>query len=390
MKPFDDDFVSVYKKGIENEIYVDNKGFLETNLNDFINYKVFKPYKMAAAVKKRPKIYRIIFALISSCWFILNLLYQTKVFLVIMFKTPWKKARSFNPRKLLIVATPRAMDQIKKVENQNIVPNEYLFLGVCRSMVHKKNLGMYQYLSLSIIIKHYFTSIFLYKKLQLKGIDKLQTLTCQDWLQSYTVLKQVDSKSEIWFANHYDRWAILFSSLKSKTKVLLQHGIVNSSSKPPNMIKGISSAHLISEKQKKFVLNHFVANDFKTYTLKSQLKCSNIVTKDKFRVLIVGNIGMYASNEEKIISFLNKKPVHLILKPHPVLSFRDYLTWKKQYNYHFIEDKDVFPEVDLVVSYESTVGLEYAQKGIEVIYYNDKSVEEIITAISNKASTHKA
>ncbi|MFT6745851.1 MAG: hypothetical protein ACJAZ2_000189 [Glaciecola sp.] len=388
MKLFDTDPISIYQKGLENDIYVDEKAFIETNLKEFVNYKVFKPYKMAAKVKQKPKLYGVIFGLVSSCWFLLNFLYQTKVFLSVVSKFQWKRAQSFRGGKLLIVATPRALDQIDKVQNQNNVPQEYLFLGTCKGIAHKKNHGIYQYLDFSVLVTHFFTSLFLYKRLKLKGVDKLQTLTCQDWLHSFSVLEQIDRESEVWFANHYDRWAILFSYLNCKSKVLLQHGIVNSSSTPPNKLQGVSAVHLISEDQKQFIKGHFVANAFQAYTLKGTLTLSNVVAKDKLRVLIVGNIGMYAGNEQKIISSLSQKPVHLLLKPHPVLSFEDYLVWKKQYNYHFIEDKEVFPDVDLVVSYESTVGVEYAQKDIDVIYYNEKSVDEIIEIILKRAHSN--
>lgn len=388
MNKFDLSKTKLYFAGLQNDIWTDDKAFVDTNLNKHVSYRVFKPYKVANKVKKRPKFFKLLFQLITNSWFLINFIIQTKIFVSILLKFKFLNPKNLDAKKILIVATQRALDQVKKIEDQTSIPNDFLFLGTCKGISNPKNMGIYKYLNLEILFSSYFNSLFLYKKLKMRGVDKLQTIFSQDWLHSYSILNNSNYLEEIWFANHYDRWAVLFDSFKCSKKVLVQHGILNKQTKPPHLLRKINYAYLIHESQKKFIVGSVIKSDFDFETLKPSLILSEKGINDKFNVLIVGHATLYLENEYNLVRNLDKSKINLFLKPHPILTFESYIKWKDKHSYTLIEDPTFFPKVDLVISYESTLGLEYSQLGIDVIYYQEYSVQEIISIIHNKTSNY--
>jgi hypothetical protein len=388
MSKFELNKTEIYFKGLQNDIWADDKAFIDTNLNKHVSYRVFKPYKLANKVKKRPKLFSLFFFLVIKNWFLINFIIQTKIFLSIILKFQFFRSINFNAKQTLIVATVRALDQIKKIKDQTTIPKDFLFFGTCKGVSHPGNKGIYRYLNFRILVSSYFSSLFIYKKLKLKGVDKMQTIFSQDWLHTYSILNKSENLQEIWFANHYDRWAILFSDFNCTKKVFIQHGLLNKDTNPPNLISKVNYGYLIHENQKKFIVDSVIKSDFNFETLKPSLILSEKGINDKFNVLIVGHATLHLENEYNLVRNLDKSKINLFLKPHPILTFESYIIWKDKHSYTLIEDPTFFPKVDLVISYESTLGLEYSQLGIDVIYYQEYSVQEIISIIHNKSSNY--
>lgn len=377
--------IDIYYKGLQNEVWIDDKAFYDTNLNNHVSYRVFKPNRVSNKVKKRPKLFKLLFFLATNFWFPINFFIQTKIFIGVLLKFKFFYSTRFKNKKVLIVATRRALDQIEKIKNQKLIPDDFLFFGTCKDIEHPKNKGIYHHLNLIDLLKAYFFSVFLYKKLKIKGIDKMHTIFSQDWLHSYIILNKSEYLEEIWFANHFDRWALLFNHYNCKKKVLIQHGILNEFTNPPNLIDKINYAYLIHKNQKDLFTKSVIKNNFNFETLNPNLVLTNLANSEKLNVLIIGNIGLYIDYEYALISKLEKSEVNLFLKPHPVLTNENYLKWKEKYSFTLIEDSTFFPKVDLVVSYESTLGLEYSQLKIDVLYYKKYSVENIISIINSKS-----
>ncbi len=371
----------VFHKAVLNEVYVDTEAFFETKLDAITRYKIFRPYKLADKVRKRPFAYVTIFRFINFLWPFINLLLQSSNLVkAIVANLKVNKADKLN-RRIVVVATPRLLDQLEKVPNQEDIPNQYLFIGACKNIKHKKNVNFYSYLCLGDIFWAFTKSVVLPFTTALKTNQKIQLMVSFDWFLSFRIFETNKQIKEIWFGNHFDRWAVLVESLEAKVKILVQHGIENGLWSPPSKLSTISKAYLIDENQKQHFINKIIANDFTSEILISSLKLTAEFDESKYRVLIVGNSGVHISDETQLIKNLQSKRIELILKPHPVLSKQPYYELKKEFNYNLIEKKTLFPIVDLVISYDSTLAVEYEQKSVDVIYYSQYSIAEIIPLV---------
>ena len=77
------------------------------------------------------------------------------------------------------------------------------------------------------------------------------------------------------------------------------------------------------------------------------------------------------TKEKKIIQDLSKRNVNLYIKPHPLdKNIEDYKSLLKDNRFVILEIND-YPEVDVVISYESTLADEYENNGVVVLRYTD-------------------
>ncbi|GGY76461.1 hypothetical protein GCM10007071_24940 [Marinobacter zhanjiangensis] len=66
--------------------------------------------------------------------------------------------------------------------------------------------------------------------------------------------------------------------------------------------------------------------------------------------------------------------LNIFLKPHPLYGDSSY---KEIFSLVTLVEKDFFPEVDVAVCYESTLGTEYEQCGIPVVWWGDRKPMDI-------------
>ncbi len=372
----------IYNRAIQNEIYVDKLAFIETNLVSIINYTVIRPYVTQKFIKKHPILFKFIFWVVSQTWLFWNSLLQTILLFKFIIKKIFANTKKIDQEdKLVFAATPRLFDQIKKVKNQSEVPKKTLVIGkAVNKCVSSLNFEVTEVCSYRDICKAYIFSLIAPVKLRdlLNDNENLQTYNSFEWFLTNCFLTRQKGIKEIWFANHFDRWAILFDNLKIERKIIVQHGIENGKLIPPVMLKNITKAYLIKADQKPFFVGKIIENDFEFEELKSEIKLTKIFCQDKLRVLIVGNVSIHSVEEKFLIQHLSSLNIHFCLKPHPVLSQNFYTELKQETDFLLIADKNTFPEVDVVISYESTLGLEYELEGVKVLYYADNTVDEII------------
>lgn len=378
----------IYRLALQNEIYIDDLSFKETKLNEIVSYAVIRPYKTNHLIKKYPNLFRCIFAFFRFTWLFWNACVQTLVFLKFLVSYISKSKHGIVASSLVLYATPRLTDQLAKVKGS--IPNKGLLIG--KSGNYKPEIDC---LSLSEVAK--FADIFrAYKqallapiKLRkaLPGNHIIQTYTAFEWFLTYNYLSRNQQITEIWFGNHCDRWAVLFDNLKIDKKVIVQHGIENGTLNPPVKLEHINKIHLIKNSQRVYFKDKIVSSNFEINELENLIKFSPLFGIDKLRILIVGNSSLFSKEEEILIKELSKLNVHLALKAHPVLSKDFYTSLLKTQKFTLIAERDIFPEVDIVISYESTLGVEYEIEGISVWYYSKYTIDEIINMAKDQSHT---
>ena len=371
--------MSTYLLSLKNEIYIDDIAFIQTGLSKIIDYNVIRPQHTHHHIKNHPKAFRFLLIFLSSSWILWNSIIQTILLLKHLSNAALVKRKIISSEAIILVATHRLPDQLKKV--MDTVPSQALMIGKgTSSTINCASANLIDVVNIKDIFNAYYYSLLAPINLRkyIRGNYIIQTYNSFEWFLINCFLTRQKGIKEIWFANHFDRWAILFDNLKIERKIIVQHGIENGKLIPPVMLKSITKAYLIKADQKPFFVGKIIENDFEFEELKSEIKLTEIFCQDKLRVLIVGNASIHSVEERFLIQHLSSLNIHFCLKPHPVLSQNFYTELKQDTDFLLIADKNTFPEVDVVISYESTLGLEYELEGVKVLYYADNTVDEII------------
>ena len=93
-------------------------------------------------------------------------------------------------------------------------------------------------------------------------------------------------------------------------------------------------------------------------------------------ILIIAYFDLFYEKERKLISLLQNRAVKIYLKNHPLFPASVYSDLKKEYDFILL-DGPIFPKVDYVFSYSSTLALEYENLGAKVILYNNMDDETL-------------
>ena len=189
-------------------------------------------------------------------------------------------------------------------------------------------------------------------------------------------LGRILNGSNIYFANQSDRWAVLFDSISTNSKTLIQHGIDSSDYSVPHKLNTIDVFYAISSNSWQNSYHCILKCKPKLMFMGPSIHLEK-VNSYKFKVLLVTEISNI-SIEKRILSFLNKFDIYLILKKHPTLKADlPYVELQKKYKFDYIVD-NLFPKVDFVISYFSTLAYEYEACNIPCyIYYSHDDYNEM-------------
>lgn len=190
---------------------------------------------------------------------------------------------------------------------------------------------------------------------------------CWSFYEVLVAIKKHTSESTFVFANQSDRWAILFDAIPSKRKILIQHGL-SPSFEIPHMLNHIDEFYSISNKTWEDAYKYLMNCKPKLKLMKPTIKITDLCNKS-FKVLLVTHV-LYFDIEKQAIINLQDKEVELYVKKHPTL-INDgcYKFLLHDYRFNYIENA-VFPKVNLVISYDSTLAYEYMVYNIPVYFYN--------------------
>lgn len=370
-------------KAIDNEIAIDKEVFHRSEINDF-SFIPIRPLKSAKHLIKIPGkkavylLLNIFFLLLSPIFFG----YQCICMLVAKLKLTTLEQPSSEDT-VVLVANSRTVELFQKNLYSNYTSAFYINFTNQNST--DMNVHILQYISSLQIIKCYFFVVF-YTLAQLPMLFKLNILQCYvslDWLVKYKSLLSIslDHKQNIYFSNHYDRWAVMFHMVLSDRNLhLVQHGVLSENLVLPYKLTNLKHIHTLdSLSQNTFILLFDLKKTTAFYLLKSKLCLMETIHKNS--VLIIGQ-PQSAIYEIEILQELVK--IHnigmIFIKPHPLYSI-DIYKRIKSYNVTIIDDKLYFPKVSVALNFESTLGLEYQNAGIPVIAIKNKLKSDIVLEV---------
>ncbi len=210
----------------------------------------------------------------------------------------------------------------------------------------------------------------------------LQTYTALPWLLTRIALSRISANFVM--AEHFDRWAVLADVVtRSKRRTgashtqltLVQHGYVGSLGADDHRIQlkyrlnAVSRLFTFDEASEQVfrteILSPGAASRAATFRFKPTINLTQLAGSKVFRVLFVGH-PMCAALQRSVFNGLAKENLSVFYKPHPVAGMPGMC---EETGWHLILDRDVFPEVDLIVSYRSTLVAEYEGHGVAAIIH---------------------
>jgi hypothetical protein len=221
----------------------------------------------------------------------------------------------------------------------------------------------------------------------------------------YYGLSSLNEDTEIYMSNQKDRWAFLIDKLPNKEKIIIQHGTNYLKKLPdsyspdcfrydkendlyvlimPIKLSNISKIYAFTDNEARGML----LGEHKSVPEVEIIGYDIVLTQMERQcpqILIVGNYYVNAHIEKQIIEYLQSYNIDIFVKSHPSVSIDKYNDLKSKNNFHLVPN-NICPKVDLVLSYSSTLALEYENCGISVVYYSDIIIDN---AILNKEAIDK-
>lgn len=186
--------------------------------------------------------------------------------------------------------------------------------------------------------------------------------------------------------DHFDRWAVLTDKVVSEiekkekkiiTLTIIQHGILTTdysddkSSLPFDLttrLNNVTDLIVYDELSKRIFLEKIISNDSCRFKIFPPILNLYFINSENIKFLFVGHSICLKFHVDLYLSLRNKYPeIDFFYKPHPSQAMDEKtrnLGWK-------VYDKlDSFPDVDVVVSYPSTLAYEYHLSGKTVIQHS--------------------
>lgn len=208
------------------------------------------------------------------------------------------------------------------------------------------------------------------------------------YLTYFTILK-FSKETELVFPNHIDRWAVLVEHCPQKRKVLVQHGIESKKADWPIKMSTVTTVYAFNKELGDDLKKALLTNEPEFNYMNATIELTDDVEDNNYKVLIVCHPAAMREIEEYLISHLQRPDITVYAKTHPTtkdVAFYEYL--KTKYQFHLITGR-IYPKVNTLVSYRSTIVYEYEYYGIPTIMYYDKNLDDIIETIKTAADEWK-
>ena len=363
--------LSIFLKAVKNEISID-KNVLKRLGREELSFTPVRPIKSLSYIDKY-SISGFLYSIISVFFWVLSPLY----FLIqaIQFSFVKRGGGHDLSNDLVFVANSRIEHLMTRIN----VKSRLSYLNINQPNTTNQS-SVYTQLSRSdywLAYLYALSSIFyLWWHLKDKK-DILQAYVAYEWFLVYIGLSKINCNNcTIYFANHYDRWAVMFDQLFARNNlVLLQHGLLPDSLQLSYQLKNINYIYSLTLDSHRRFKSLFNCESVRFSQLDLSIKLTD-VQSSKRTVLMIGQPHSIKS-EINIIKSL-KNEFNIFVKPHPLYDATEY---KKLDGITLIEDKGFYPNVDVALCYESTLGIEYEASGIQVLWWKGMDVNDIYPAI---------
>lgn len=204
--------------------------------------------------------------------------------------------------------------------------------------------------------------------------DRTHCLVHKAWefYELQVALDKISANCSLVFCNQSDKCALLFDNIKSRSKVLLQHGVASKWGETPYRLSHVDVFYSMTKSTWQDAYNTILDCQPKLRFMKSTINLFD-TSSDTFNVLIISDIIQFEVEKKVIETLFKMDHLKIFVKRHPSLVKDEcYRNLQKEFGFTYITDKR-FPKVDFVVSYYSTLAYEYMAYDIPVYMYNGKN-----------------
>ncbi|APC97241.1 hypothetical protein [Francisella frigiditurris] len=370
------DMLKAYYYSISNEICLD-KEFLNRENTSVLSFTPVRSIKTIALVKKY-KINIVTYSFLALVYFVFSPVFFLKSLMKNIIKLKKNKNSNIHDN-VVLVANRRVEYLYSKIKESINTDTTFLSINRVGSM-HSIPFGFN--LNLFDLIKAYMFSIvsMFYILIKLRNkTDIIQTYVAYEWFMTYISLSKIKKDvKNVYFANHYDRWATLFEQLFYDKEVnLIQHGILPNNLSLVYKFKNIDKIYCYNNKSEVLFKKLFNAENIIFERVSLSINLSEIKSRRK-TMLIIGQPHCIEREIEIVKKLYNDFMIYI--KPHPL--YQDSAYYKVK-GCEIIKDKNYYPKVDLALSYESTLGMEYEASGITVLWWKELKVDEVVHLVKN-------
>lgn len=388
---------SEYIKAMRNEEAIDKSFYRAHGANPSSFGYIPRPLIWLSKHKSNNKFIYFIAILIKLSlflggWFFLFILELAKV---------WSSSNGIDSKRcdfdcIIMAFSERTYDVIKK--NKSFISSSYTLMYFPWNTPpsgEKNYINCYSFISKWEAVKILFSSlIFIYYSFFIKNNTwVLQYYTMYRWMLVRHAVSKVSAKTYI-CTEHFDRWAILLDcALQEKNEMrgvgcrfmLFQHGILKRLSADgkhyindfefnlPSRLSMVTDIYAYDQESIDVFRNNIISDcvviseiKFNVVSVGFSLVSESLFNKNGIvkSVLLVGHPLCF---EQQLTIYKNISELAFVYyKPHPtVMPSDDMLT----VGWEVIKDKDYFPKVDFLISYPSTLVVEYQTQGIDSIVH---------------------
>lgn len=391
------DPVEIYINATLNELEVDKAGMRLAELKKITDITIPRPFRFKKIISKCPLFCIFTIRILSVFWlpFILILI-LFQVIKILNYKA--RHSNNFDSIKLdteVILATSRKISKVISKIDYEKRPFTWItvpWIKIDGIPNNESVINAYDLIKLYDIwksVEYSIKSTLRFKELINVRTDILQTYTAFRWFVLWQALcRNKRFLRGIWFCNQHDRWAVLFDNINiSGDKTIVQHGFVPKNINMPTKLKNISTIYYFNEESKiLFIKNILVPKNINFIKLNASIKLSDITNSigDGVKVLIIGQPYSVEKEKEIIERLISEFPfMKILVKPHPLYGSGIYKDLCNKYPVYLIKHSNLYPLVELALTSGSWLGVEYEASGVKVIWFEDLSVDEVISEISS-------
>lgn len=396
-----------YIKAVRNEISIDAEIYRVCEMDPSDLGCVPRPAKLLNKAKGRKTYFKFLVQILKVIWVLggAAIFYAAELFRLSFKHNKTLSVISTSFTSISMVSSARSVDVIKaaSLEVDNMTWLTVPWVGADCLHANDKKRNVFDFLNWSDFVKAYVLSVCSTYLMLRKPVTRpwvLQTYTAYRWYCVRLALSKIQYDHFL-MADHFDRWAVLVDGLVSQRRLhankvnvkkpkltLVQHGELKSLEHSNDASKKLPFRlyYRLNAVNRICVFDEVSAEIFKGDVLSARCVDNGVVASffnkvislmpltkgEKAELLFVGH-PMCEEIQISILTQLRKKYEFIAYyKPHPTAGCGKAVCLQ---SWQVIRDNQLFPKVDLLVSYPSTLVREYSNAGVPAVLHQLQSDE---------------
>ncbi|WP_157351602.1 hypothetical protein [Aliarcobacter butzleri] len=352
-------------KAYLNEIEIDKKAIsmVSTDYKEYYNNYLFKVLKVTKMNDKKFKIFNLLVKIYTKIWFVL--------FILITFqylKTFFIKKEKFNLKKknIGIIVGLKSKSDIEKTGLKDILYIDIRVNDIYRYLTHKDLYLIFLYSIKNIYFVKNNKILFeplIYNSLKLHMNDIMKLEAYKFFLKKHDI-----QSNNIIIHDHYDRWAYISSvTIKLSKLHIVQHGFIDNSILFNYKQGKVDVLYLYDNKFYPIFMQYF-SEIISTKKVSTNIALTDLKTNKKI-VFIASSLPYINIELDCIRLLIDIQEIELVVKIHPSYDYKNkFNKYVKQITF---VDKNIFPDADITITYNSFLGYEYKLLGKEVYWLEE-------------------